>query len=85
MRSDPAAAIMAQPGLDFLEDVSLSAFALDFFAGAAEFLELGVIHREHRAIDVAASLAFAGAETRRSRAFWKNVLGHFLIPFGRVI
>jgi hypothetical protein len=84
MRSDPAAAIKARHGLDFLEDVSLSAFALDFFAGAAEFLELGVIHTEHRAIDVAASLALTG-RNETVESILEKILGHCFIPFGRVI
>ncbi len=84
MRNDPAAAILAQHGIIFLEDVGLSAFALELFPGATEFLELGVIHRKQRAIDVAASLAFAGGnETVESSL--EKFRGHFLVPFGRVI
>lgn len=75
---------MARHGRDFLEDVGLSAFALDFFAGATEFLELSVIHRKHRAIDIAASLTFAGGnETVES--VLEKFRGHVLVPFGRVI
>ena len=48
--------------LDLLEEVGLGAFALQFFTGTADRLELGVVHCKERTIHITANLAFASVD-----------------------
>lgn len=67
-------------GLDLLEEVGLSAFALQFFTGTADRLELGVVHGKKRTIYIAANLAFASVD-EAVEGVLKDVSGHLVIPF----
>jgi len=72
-------AIMAR--LDLLEEVGLGAFALQFFTGTADRLELGVVHCKERTIHITANLAFASVD-EAVEGVLKDVHGHVVIPFG---
>lgn len=66
---------------DLLEEVGLGAFALQFFTGTADRLELGVVHCKERTIHVTANLAFTSVD-EAVEGVLKDIYGHVVIPFG---
>lgn len=65
-----------------LEEVCLRAFALQFFTCTADRLQLSVVHRKKRTIDITANLTFAGAD-ETVEGILENVCGHVIVPLGK--